>query len=80
MASSDLHLGTLKGDGTGGEAFLPQDRGYLVQGGDLLGERAVAGLDDGLGLVVVEAVVGLDDSAAEPALLDHSCRCDVKYC
>ena len=51
-----------------------------MQGGYLLGKRAVAGLDDGLGLVVVKAVVGLDDGAAEPALLDHSCRCDVKYC
>ena len=75
----DLHLGPLEGNGTGGEAFLPQDRGYLVQGCDLLGERTVAGLNDGLGLVVVEAVVGLDDGTAEPALLDHSRRCDVKY-
>ena len=45
----------------------------------LLGERTLSGLYDGLGLVVVETVIGLDDGAAQPGLLDRSCRSYVKY-
>ena len=79
LVHDDFHLGPLERDGSLLETLPAQDGSQFVQRLDLFGERALFRLDDLLGLLVVEALVRVDDGAAEPLADDLGLGVELEY-